>query len=107
MPSSRSGIPCVKHPHPFTERTLFTWGYWVDTQEGNELLQGMDRLLVDCKPEIIRVPRGWLACTPAGHSYRIGVPGETPEEAASKFEGAVTAWEELHARPMPGMIIGR
>ncbi len=51
-----------------------------------------------CEPNVLRVQAGWLATTPRDHPYRIGVIGDTQEEARRRFVAAFAAWEELHER---------
>lgn len=51
-----------------------------------------------CEPDLVEAAGGWLAVTPADHPYRIGVVGETKEEARRRFAGELAAWSELHDR---------
>jgi hypothetical protein len=51
-----------------------------------------------CEPDLVEIVAGWLATTPRDHPYRIGVVGQSPDEARRRFEAAVAAWGELHAR---------
>ena len=44
-------------------------------------------------------PRGFLAVTPNGESPRIGVEGDTEEDARSRFRTAWAEWWELNQRP--------
>ena len=49
------------------------------------------------EPELQEIKGGrWLARTPRDHPYRIGVVGDTEEEAQRRFAGAMAAWEDLH-----------
>jgi hypothetical protein len=49
-----------------------------------------------CEPNLLRVRRGWLALSPRSHPYRIGVLGNSEDEARRRFDIAVQAWKELH-----------
>ena len=51
-----------------------------------------------CEPDCVEAAGGWLATTPRDHPYRIGVMGETKDEARRRFVAAFAAWEELHDR---------
>ena len=51
-----------------------------------------------CEPDIQEAAVGWLATTPRDHPYRIGVVGESRDEAYRRFVAAFAAWEELHER---------
>lgn len=51
-----------------------------------------------CEPNLVAATTGWLATTPRDHPYRIGVIGDTQEEAHRRFVAAVAAWQELHDR---------
>lgn len=51
-----------------------------------------------CEPEMRKAFKGWLATTPRDHDYRIGVVGDTEDEARRRFVAALAAWEELHER---------
>lgn len=51
-----------------------------------------------CEPDVREAHVGWLATTPRDHPYRIGVVGETREEAQRRFVAAFAAWEELQER---------
>jgi len=51
-----------------------------------------------CEPDLVEIVAGWLATTPRDHPYRIGVAGQSPDEARRRFEAAIEAWGELHAR---------
>jgi hypothetical protein len=51
-----------------------------------------------CEPEIRQSVAGWLATTPASHAFRIGVLGDTREQAESRFRDALTRWEVLYER---------
>jgi hypothetical protein len=51
-----------------------------------------------CEPDIKETVTGWLAVTPPDYPYRIGVVGNTVEEAQRRFVAALAAWEELHQR---------
>lgn len=53
-----------------------------------------------CEPETREAAAGWLATTPRDHPYRIGVTGETREEATRRFAAAFAAWQELHERAL-------
>lgn len=56
-----------------------------------------------CVPDVRPSRAGWLAITPKGHPYRIGVEGDSPEEARRRFSAELAAWEELHERRMTGL----
>ena len=51
-----------------------------------------------CEPVIKEGPIGWLAVTPHDYPYRIGVVGNSVEEAKNLFDVELAAWEELHER---------
>jgi predicted RNase H-like HicB family nuclease len=51
-----------------------------------------------CEPEIRETPAGWMAYSPPDFPYRIGVVGETREEARGRFTDALEAWRELEER---------
>ena len=53
-----------------------------------------------CKPVMRSISAGWLAASPPEYPYRIGVTGSSQEEALRLFAEAVTAWRELHSRPL-------
>lgn len=59
-----------------------------------------------CEPDYVQAAGGWLATTPRDHPYRIGVIGETREEAERRFVAAFAAWEELHGRIVAGTGLG-
>lgn len=42
-----------------------------------------------------RLSGGWLAISEPDSPLRIGVAGDTEEEARTKFDRAVTAWQRL------------
>lgn len=51
-----------------------------------------------CPPDIRQAATGWLATTPPEHPYRIGVKGNTREDAERRFTYALGKWKELHER---------
>lgn len=51
-----------------------------------------------CEPDLRDTPSGWLASSPPDYPYRIGVVGQTEEEARRRFVVALAAWSELHER---------
>lgn len=61
-------------------------------------------------PETLERPAGnWLAHSPGGSRYRIGVIGETREEAIRRFWEASNRWEEILASnsgPTPNATVG-
>jgi len=59
--------------------------------------------MAGCEPRV--TPYGgsadqWLAVTPSGYPYRIGVVGKTPDQAREALHAALAAWEELNRRPL-------
>ena len=50
----------------------------------------------DCEPDVREIVGGWLATTPTEHAYRIGVVGQSPDEARRRFGFAWEAWKDLH-----------
>lgn len=52
-------------------------------------------------PIVTKNPTGYLASTPEGHRFSIGVLAPTEEEARRGFRASLAAWEELTRRPQP------
>ena len=53
-------------------------------------------------PELRRTPHGWLAVSAPGDYPRIGVMGQTEDEARQTFHEAQRRWLELRELPAPG-----
>lgn len=52
-----------------------------------------------CEPQIRQTLGGrWQASTPPTHRFRIGVVGDTRDEAEERFRRELAAWEELDER---------
>jgi hypothetical protein len=51
-----------------------------------------------CEPNVRQGASGWLASSPSDYPIRIGVVGDTRDEAERRFGAAFAAWEELHER---------
>jgi hypothetical protein len=50
----------------------------------------------DVRPKIIlRAVGGWLAVSPPGARFKIGVMAETEEEAGRLFHAAWRRWDEI------------
>lgn len=52
-------------------------------------------LIMALTPEIRQTHNGWLAVTRAGSPLRVGVFGETEDDARTKFQAALGAWADL------------
>lgn len=55
-------------------------------------------MLRPCEPDVREAAVGWLATSPPDFPYRIGVVGESRDEAYRRFVAALARWEELHER---------
>jgi hypothetical protein len=54
--------------------------------------------LRSCVPDIRPLATGVLATAPRDFPYRIGVVGDSEDQARERFQTAWEAWSELHDR---------
>lgn len=52
----------------------------------------------DVEPVVALGACGWMATTPRDHPYRVGVVGDSEDQARRRFADAMFAWRELHER---------
>lgn len=52
-------------------------------------------LIMALRPEIHQTHNGWLAVTEAGSPLRVGVMGNSEDDARTKFQAALGAWADL------------